>query len=168
MTALPYPALTASFKVDELQLSYRRRRFQSPGPQLRSPEDVHRFLVPVIAYAPREKLVSLALNSANHIIGLEIVATGATNAATAVPAEVFKALLLCNATAFILAHNHPSGNPQPSDQDLALSAMLNFSAEALGIKMLDHIIVCREEFISLELNRPDWRKYRFRPSEDQP
>jgi DNA repair protein RadC len=156
--------LNGSFKVDELQLRYRRRAFPCPA-HITTCVEAAAFLQPILGDRPREVLVTIALNPMNDVIGLEFVSTGGTNQAFAIPGEIFKALLLCNASAFIMAHNHPSGHAEPSEQDRALSAMVNHAARMLGIKMLDSLVITRDDFHSLESSDPDWRTHAFNPGE---
>jgi len=77
----------------------------------------------------------------NRIICLEIVSIGTLNQAIVTPRDTFKTALLSNAAAIILVHNHPTGDPTPSAEDLEVTRRLREAGELLGIKVLDHIIV---------------------------
>jgi len=88
----------------------------------------------------RECFAVVLLNSKNRIIGINTVSIGSLTQSIAEPREVFKPAILSNAAAVILAHNHPSGDPQPSQNDKAATVRLKQAGEVLGIKVLDHII----------------------------
>jgi DNA repair protein RadC len=77
----------------------------------------------------------------NRIVCLEIVSVGTLNQAIVTPRDTFKTALLSNAAALILVHNHPTGDPSPSSEDLEVTRRLREAGELLGIKVLDHIIV---------------------------
>jgi DNA repair protein RadC len=77
----------------------------------------------------------------NRIICLEIVSIGTLNQAIVTPRDTFKTALLSNAAAIILVHNHPTGDPNPSAEDLEVTRRLREAGELLGIKVLDHIII---------------------------
>jgi len=81
------------------------------------------------------------LDRKNKVIGLNTVSVGSLTASICHPREVFKAAILANAAAVILGHNHPSGDPQPSQEDRVLTARLAAAGQLLGIEVLDHIIV---------------------------
>ncbi|MGH7965431.1 MAG: JAB domain-containing protein [Candidatus Binatia bacterium] len=98
-------------------------------------------LMAYLADADREHLVVLLLNSKNRLLGINTVSIGSLSSSLAHPREVFKPAILANAAAVILGHNHPSGDPTPSAEDLALTRRFKEAAELLGIRLLDHIIV---------------------------
>lgn len=88
-----------------------------------------------------EKFGILTLNTKNKIVGIHIISIGSLNASIVHPREVFKAAILNNANSIILFHNHPSGNPRESDEDITITNRLVEAGSILGIKVLDHIIV---------------------------
>lgn len=88
----------------------------------------------------REHFVLLALNAKHRPIGLHTVSIGTLTASMVHPREVWKAALLLNAAAVILAHNHPSGDPTPSQDDLVLTTRLADCGNLLGIQVLDHLV----------------------------
>jgi len=139
--------LDRTFKVKELQVRFKATRYRSPA-RITSPQDVYEFLRPMTRNQPRERLFSIALSPGNQVIGFELVSQGTANASLAYPCEVFKALLLTNATAFILAHNHPSGNPEPSLEDRQIAERISKAAQLIGVELLDFIIVTDERFYS--------------------
>ncbi|MDR1069384.1 MAG: DNA repair protein RadC [Gracilibacteraceae bacterium] len=98
----------------------------------------------------REHFRVIFLNTKNKVLGSELISVGSLNSSIVHPRECFKGALRYGANAVILAHNHPSGDPTPSRQDLALTQRLVDSGKILGIEVLDHIIVGKKNFISLK------------------
>jgi DNA repair protein RadC len=94
-----------------------------------------------LADVDREHFVVLFLNRKNKIVGLHTVSVGSLTASVVHPREVFKAAILANCSAIVAGHNHPSGNPQPSQEDRVLTTRLAEAGRLLGIQLLDHIIV---------------------------
>lgn len=89
----------------------------------------------------REHSLAILLDSKGKLIGFHIVSVGDLSSAIISPREVFKAAILANASSLILAHNHPSGDPTPSPDDIAVTRRIFESGELLGIDLLDHIII---------------------------
>ena len=89
----------------------------------------------------REQFVVCGLDAKHRIIGINIVSIGSLSLSIVHPREVFKALILMNAAAWLCAHNHPSGEITPSREDLALTKRLREAGELLGITLLDHLIL---------------------------
>jgi DNA repair protein RadC len=145
--------LDNSFRVRELQVLFKPTRFKSPA-TIGSPQDVLSFLRPMLKNQPRERLISIALHSGNQVVGFEIVSQGTANTSLAYASEVFKAVLLTNSTAFILAHNHPSGNCEPSLEDRQIAERISKAAELIGIKLLDFLIVTEDSFYSFAQSEP--------------
>ena len=145
--------LDSSIKVRELQVRFKPTRFKSPA-TIGSPQDALSFLRPMLRNQPRENLISIALHSGNQVVGFEIVSQGTANASLAVASEVFKAVLLTNSTAFILAHNHPSGNCEPSLEDRQIAERISEAAQLIGIELLDFLIVTEDSFYSFAQSDP--------------
>ncbi|MBT9147902.1 MAG: hypothetical protein DDT32_01670 [Syntrophomonadaceae bacterium] len=99
--------------------------------------------------AASETFGFFSLNTKNAIIGAHIVSLGSLTQAVVHPREVFKAAILNNAASIVLFHNHPSENPTPSKDDIEMTKMLVKAGELLGIKVLDHIIVGGDSYLSL-------------------
>ena len=146
-----------SFKVRELQVRFKPTRYSSPA-KIGSPQDALVFLRPILKSQPRENLISIALHSGNQVVGFEIVSQGTANASLAVAAEVLKAVLLTNSTAFILAHNHPSGNCEPSLEDRQIAERISEAAQLIGIELLDFLIVTEDSFYSFAQSEPSLLK----------
>lgn len=100
------------------------------------------------AKADREVMLIVMVDCKNDLIHLETHTIGAIDSAQVYPREIFRSLLLKNATAFMLVHNHPSGDPEPSLADRELTRELNEGAKVLGIKMLDHVVLGKERYYS--------------------
>lgn len=99
------------------------------------------FLMPRLRYAAREQFVAVLLNSKNRVIATEVISEGTLTGSVVHAREVFAPALLHHAAAVIVAHNHPSGDPQPSCEDREVTAMLVESGKVLGIPLLDHLII---------------------------
>ena len=100
------------------------------------------------AKADREVMLIVMVDCKNDLIHLETHTIGAIDSAQVYPREIFRSLLLKNATAFMLVHNHPSGDPEPSLADMELTRELNEGAKLIGIKMLDHVVLGKERYYS--------------------
>ena len=98
--------------------------------------------------ADQEHFIILTLNKANAVTGYKLVHTGGQDETLCDPRSIFRHALLMGATALILCHNHPSGRPEPSAEDRALTAKLASAGKMLGIKILDHIIIGGDSFSS--------------------
>ncbi len=110
--------------------------------QIRSPQDVFNVVHGFLGDADREYFLILTLNTKNNITGINVVSIGSLNSSLVHPREVFKAAILGNAAAIILVHNHPSGDPAPSAEDLEITRRLVEAGKLLGIEVLDHVIIC--------------------------
>jgi DNA repair protein RadC len=145
---------TKTTRLRELTLRYaiRRRADGEPvtlGPCLRSPEDMADALAALLADEAAEVFGILCLTTKHRVIAYHEVSRGQLDATIVHPREVFKAALLANAGAIVLAHNHPSGDPTPSHDDHRLTRRMVSAGELLGIPVLDHIIIGDAEFVSL-------------------
>lgn len=106
-----------------------------------TPEDVLRVVADELAQYDREVFAILNLKMNGQPINLNICSVGTLNESMVSPREVFKSSILSNAAAFIAIHNHPSGSPQPSQEDITTTRRLQECGDLMNIKMLDHIIV---------------------------
>jgi len=117
---------------------------------IRSPHDAAALLTEEMRYLAKEHFVCLFLNTKNHVIAQETLSIGSLNASIVHPREVFRAAILRGSASIVCAHNHPSGDPTPSPQDVELSRRLVEAGELVGIEVLDHIIIGDKGFISLK------------------
>lgn len=98
----------------------------------------------------QEEFYSLYLNTKNKIVGFEMVSRGTLNSSLVHPREVFKGALLANAHAIILAHNHPSGEVDPSHADKSITEIFRKAGQLLNVEVLDHVIIgCTGRYFSL-------------------
>jgi len=109
--------------------------------QVRRSQDVADFMAPLAANLDREHFWTVLLNGKNVAVGLNLVSIGSLTAALVHPREFLKALIIGNAAAAIVVHNHPSGDPAPSAEDLALTKRLREVSDLVGIRLLDHVIL---------------------------
>ncbi len=114
------------------------------------PEDVARLLMPALRDLDREHFVAVLLTTKNQVIDVVTVSVGSLSASLVHPREVLKPAVQASAAAVVVAHNHPTGNPEPSREDIAFTRRLQRSCEILGIRLLDHVILGDGRFESLE------------------
>jgi len=113
-------------------------------------EVVANFLQKLIGREKKEHFVMLSLDSRNNLIEISSISIGSLTASVVHPREVFRKAIRVSAAQIIIAHNHPSGNPEPSPEDVALTRRLEDAAKILGIELLDHIVVTKDTFSSLK------------------
>jgi DNA repair protein RadC len=120
-----------------------------------SPQDAARIFNRHLDGADREHFAILLLTTKNHVLGMHTVSVGTLNSSVVAAREVFKAAILANAAAIVLCHNHPSGDPTPSPEDVAITRKLIQAGVLLDIEVLDHLIVNGqdERFVSLRERR---------------
>ncbi len=121
-----------------------------PRPRLDSPELAAAYLSPRHASHAGEVFGILALDSRHRLLGERIVATGGRHSVAVTPADVFQAALPYRPRSVLAFHNHPSGDPHPSEEDKALTYRLARSGEVLGIALVDHIVVGGQSFASFK------------------
>ena len=109
--------------------------------KIRTPEDAYQILKRYFEDLPNEHFVALLLNTKNHVIAFSPVSTGSLNASVVHPRELFQRAILGNCAAVIMSHNHPSGDPTPSPEDIELSRKLCEAGKIIDIPIVDHIIV---------------------------
>lgn len=125
----------------------------SPEPcqhTIKSPQDIFHLLEPELRFEQKEHFICLFLNTKNRLIFKEIISVGSLNAAIVHPREVFHAAIRRCSASLICAHNHPSGDPEPSHEDIALTKRLDAAGELIGIDVLDHVIIGNNQFYSLK------------------
>lgn len=114
------------------------------------PEDAADYAAPRLKYENKEHMCVMLLNVKNHIIAWEVVSIGSLTASVVHPREVFKPAIIKGAASIILVHNHPSGDPTPSKEDLEVTARMVQVGRVMDISVLDHIIVGGDKFVSLK------------------
>jgi DNA repair protein RadC len=117
---------------------------------IRSPEDGAKYLMNDMRFLSQEHFVCLYLNTKNQIIHKQTVFIGSLNASIVHPREVFREALKRSAASVIAAHNHPSGDPAPSREDIEVTKRLVECGKIIGIDLLDHLIIGENKFVSLK------------------
>ena len=121
---------------------------EAPG-SITRPADALPWLTDILA-KDRECFAAIHLDSRNRPIAVEVVSIGTLNASMVHPRELFKAAILSNDAGLVLAHNHPSGDPTPSREDMELTRRMVQAGDILGIEVLDHIVVAPDGgFVSM-------------------
>lgn len=127
----------------------KRRYKHTPPAAIRGPDDVsHLPAVRKLKTAKREHFIVLLLNARHEVEGIETVSIGSLNASIVHPREVFLPAVQASAASLVLVHNHPSGDPEPSEEDLAITKRLVQAGELIGIGVLDHVIVASRGVVS--------------------
>ncbi len=129
-------------------LEFARRRIRPHGIKISFPPDVYP-LIRHMADRRQEHFLCVSLNGANEVIAIRTVSMGLVNRALVHPREVFADPITDRAASVIVAHNHPSGNLLPSQDDLAITRQLKEAGKTLGIRMLDHLIFNTTTYYSL-------------------
>lgn len=120
--------------------------------KIQSPNDIFNIAQNVIRcneYA-EENLWLITLDTKNNITGIFTVSTGSLNSSIVHPREIFKRAVLQNAASIIICHNHPSGDPAPSQEDINITKRIYDAGKILGIELLDHVIIGDNEYTSLK------------------
>lgn len=117
--------------------------------KVKTPRDVFNVLKKDFFSKNREHFFLLSVDSRNRLISKDLLAIGTLNETVAHPREVFKRALQVSAVAIIVAHNHPSGDVTPSQEDIDLTNVLAKSGKLLGIPLMDHVIISQNEYVSI-------------------
>jgi DNA repair protein RadC len=118
-------------------------------PEVTSPEAAAQLLVPPLVAADRERCMAALLDTKHRLLELVTVSVGSLDHTFMSPREVFRDALVANAAALVLAHNHPSGDPEPSRDDELVTRRLVRAGDLVGVGVLDHLVVGGERWISL-------------------
>lgn len=127
--------------VFRVQLIRDSNASSSARKNITSQNDAADIVRPYLEKQDRENLIVLLLGTKNNVIGMNVVSVGDLNSAIVHPREVFKPAILSNAASIILAHNHPSGDPTPSPEDVMITKNLMEAGKILMIDVLDHIVI---------------------------
>lgn len=115
-----------------------------------SPADVANLLMPEMSFLDQEQMRVVLLNTRQYVLGVVTVYIGNVNSAIVRPAELFREAVKVNAPAIIMAHNHPSGDPSPSPQDITITKQAVSAGRTLDIDLLDHLIIGNGRYVSLK------------------
>ena len=146
-------------KMSRIQVAFERvvlvkekvGRYELPR-GIGSPEDAYRAITAItnVQEEAQEVFGILILNTKNKIVAVHEISRGILNASIVHPREVFKPAILHNAATIICFHNHPSGDPEPSKEDIKITKQLVEAGEIMGIEIFDHIIVGDDRYVSLK------------------
>lgn len=139
------------FQVSEIQLSYYPKFKASERPKVTSSKDAYEIFFENWNHGKLqlcEQFFIMLLNRNNRVIGISEISTGGVAGTVADPKLIFATALKANASQLILAHNHPSGNLTPSEQDIVLTRKIVEGGKMLDIPVLDHIILTNENYYS--------------------
>ncbi len=129
--------------VKETSFLYKNR-------SIKSPEDGFHLFKQFLGELDREYFVVMCLDVKNQPTHINVCHVGSLNSSIVHPREVMKTAILSNACSIIVAHNHPSGNPTPSPEDIEVTKRLIEAGEIIGIDVLDHLIIGEDDFVSLK------------------
>lgn len=137
--------LLAAFEISR-RIASQQRLFDDR--KITSPEEIASVFIPLLRDEQKEKFIVVCLNSSNKIIKYEIISVGNLNSSIVHPREVFRTAIENNSASVLLIHNHPSGNPEPSAEDITITKKLKESGTIIGIPVVDHIIVASNKYLS--------------------
>jgi DNA repair protein RadC len=145
------PAKAAQIKA-ALELSRRLEADsdEKPQPRVKAPDDVVAVVRSQLKGKKKEHFLVLCLDTRNRLINCKPVSIGSLDTSVVHPREAFREAVSSCAASVIFAHNHPSGDPEPSKEDIELTKRLVKAGEIIGIDVLDHIIVCDKSYVSLK------------------
>lgn len=136
--------------VAVFELNIRQDQIQQKDKIITSAKEVYNYCHAQLNKTDKETFIVLHLNSKNKIIKEEIVSIGTINKTVVHPREIFKSAIKENANSIILVHNHPSGDPEPSEEDIFITEKLFEAGELLLIKILDHVIIGTNKWYSFK------------------
>ncbi|MEZ4447679.1 MAG: JAB domain-containing protein [Polyangiaceae bacterium] len=109
------------------------------------PDDAAHLLAPRLACEDVEVMVVLALDGRHHVLGIHEVARGGAHGLSVTAREIYRVAVALGASAIVLAHNHPSGSPEPSQEDDDTTAAVSLAGDVLGIPLVDHLVIATEQ-----------------------
>lgn len=137
--------LAAAFEISRRILSQAK---WLSNLKITSPQEIADIFIPLLRDDIKEKFIVVCLNSANKIIKQETISIGNLNSSVVHPREIFKVAIDCSSASIILIHNHPSGNPEPSNEDIQITKKIVESGKILDIPVFDHLIIAGEMYTS--------------------
>ena len=144
------PAKAAKVKA-ALELAKRLSQYSMlPRPVIKSPDDAAGLVMEEMRHFDREHFRAMLLNTRNQVIGIDRVSVGTLNSSAVHPRELFRNAIKRSAASVILVHNHPSGDPTPSREDVEITGRLIEAGKIIGIDVLDHIIIGDNRFTSFK------------------
>lgn len=137
--------LAAAFEIARRILSQQKTLSDK---KITSPQDIAEEFIPILRDEIKEQFIVVCLSTSNKIIRKEIISVGILNSSIVHPREVFKVAVENNAASIILIHNHPSGNPEPSNEDISITKKLVEAGKMMEIPVFDHIIIAGNNYTS--------------------
>ena len=138
-------ALAAAFELSRRILS-QSKWFSNQ--KVTSPQEIADIFIPLLRDDSKERFIVVCLNSSNKIIKHQTISIGNLNSSVVHPREIFKVAIDCSSASIILIHNHPSGNPEPSNEDIGITKKIVESGKILDIPVFDHLIIAGETYTS--------------------
>ena len=145
ITANQASILSAAFMLGRRSANQSNNR-----KQISCPADVANIMIPLLGELDQEELWLITLNTRNWVTSKHQIYKGTVNSASVRPAEVLKPAVMINAPSVIIAHNHPSGDPKPSPEDVAATRDLVAAGKLLDIAVYDHIVIAGRYFLSMK------------------
>ncbi len=142
------PAKAARIQA-ALELGRRLGQNSQPRPVVRGPKDAADQVMGSMRHLEQENFRILVLNTKNQVMACELISVGGLNFASLTPRDVFKGPLRRGAASIILCHNHPSGDPTPSNEDVEITRRIQEAGRLLGIEVLDHLVIGENCYVSL-------------------
>jgi DNA repair protein RadC len=142
--------LAAAFEISR-RISSQSKFFSNK--KITCPEDIADFFIPLLRDDLKEKFFVICLNSANKIIKYEMISLGNLNSSVVHAREVFKVAIENNSANIILLHNHPSGNTEPSNEDISITKKIVEAGKMMDIHVFDHIIIAGNSFFSFVVKK---------------
>lgn len=137
--------LLAAFEISR-RILFQTKWFSQK--RITSPSDVAEIFIPILRDEVKEQFLVVCLSSANKIIRFEKISIGNLNSSVVHPREIFKAAIENNSASIILIHNHPSENPEPSNEDISITKKLVEAGKIMDIPIFDHIIIAGNSYTS--------------------
>ena len=137
--------LLAAFEISR-RIQHQSKWFSDK--KITSPAEVAEIFIPLLRDDQKEKFIVVCLNSANKIIKYEIISIGNLNSSVVHPREIFKVAIDNASASIILIHNHPSGNPEPSNEDISITRKIVEAGKIMDIPVFDHLIIAGGKFTS--------------------
>ena len=132
-----------------IELGRRLVNYREDHPQIKSPSDAANFLMPKLKHEQQEHFIVMLFNMKNHLLDIIWLYKGTLNSSVIRVCEVFREAIRRNAAAIIIAHNHPSGDPNPSSEDIRVTRDIREGGALLDIDLLDHVIIGNGRFVSM-------------------
>ena len=141
---------TAARLKASLELGMRLTMERNHTEQIRSPADAANLLMPEMSLLEQEHLRTILLDTKNHVVAIPTIYVGSVNTTMIRVSEVFREAIRRNCPAIIVCHNHPSGDPTPSPEDVMVTKQIVEAGKLLDIELMDHIILGSNRFVSLK------------------